>query len=653
MAGTRATVPVVHPNVLNADYHTDGISRKVMTADERIKLEGIEPGAKTGDMLESTYDPDANEANAFDLSNQYGSKPTDFATVADLLADTSLGYSAARRADQVAAGMIVNAQGFRYEVAASGATDHHVETAGGVKLYVLPVGVNRWYADAFAVPSDGVTDAAPRLNVMARAIGSVGAEVLFNGSGIYSIQSTVYWPRKHYLTLDGRGAKFLPARNTSFGSIATHMGLSAMNFGVTDVSFYYFKDHIEALPVIYNVTCRNMVWEGDFSGDPNTNDLVDPAKFTNANKALGFVNVANYLVEDCVFRNMSSHAVEVYATRGKNRVTRSLFETCRQHAIASIRNLILDSVQYTDYVARDEMLIDHCVFKNVAAFCADYHQKNASQYSGMEIAYCTITGNMGYVYKNQIMINGHRNDYFRMHHCYVKPNRTLLVPGVTFAMIIDDTSSEQIDIYDNVFIGLKYPLGRMRGWPGKRLSIRNNYIDYDAGGAVLSPIYQIADGAEFGNVGAVEYAEFVRNTVKAKEVSGLFIAATLTVGTVERFEVTDNHVDAVDVVTPYTFIGFPRARFVYVDRNKINISGTRTASGVVFADAASYGKYISFCDNWLSVIAASPTVLHFVADNGHMTGNTVLNGFVNLTALESRLMARNTGIKANNIVVAP
>lgn len=91
--------------------------------------------AGAGDMLESTYDPDANEANAFDLSNQYGDKPTEFATVADLLANASLGYSAARRADQVAAGMIVNAGGFRYEVAASGATDHHVETAGGIKLY--------------------------------------------------------------------------------------------------------------------------------------------------------------------------------------------------------------------------------------------------------------------------------------------------------------------------------------------------------------------------------------------------------------------------------------------------------------------------------------------------------------------------------------
>jgi len=51
MVATRATVPVVHPNVLNADYHSDGITNKVMTAEERIKLSGIEEGA---DVTDST-----------------------------------------------------------------------------------------------------------------------------------------------------------------------------------------------------------------------------------------------------------------------------------------------------------------------------------------------------------------------------------------------------------------------------------------------------------------------------------------------------------------------------------------------------------------------------------------------------------------------
>lgn len=53
-------------------------------------------------------------------------------TVADLLADTTLAYTG------VSAGDVVEAGGYRYQVAASGASDHHVTTAGGVKLYALP-----------------------------------------------------------------------------------------------------------------------------------------------------------------------------------------------------------------------------------------------------------------------------------------------------------------------------------------------------------------------------------------------------------------------------------------------------------------------------------------------------------------------------------
>lgn len=56
-------------------------------------------------------------------------------TVADLVADTRLAYSAGAAKHLVAAGDLVDAGGFRFEVAVSGASDHHVTTAGGVKLY--------------------------------------------------------------------------------------------------------------------------------------------------------------------------------------------------------------------------------------------------------------------------------------------------------------------------------------------------------------------------------------------------------------------------------------------------------------------------------------------------------------------------------------
>ena len=62
----------------------------------------------------------------------------EFETVAALLANSNLGYGSG--AGQVAAGDIIRTrkEDHAYEVAASGARDEHVQTAGGVRLYVLP-----------------------------------------------------------------------------------------------------------------------------------------------------------------------------------------------------------------------------------------------------------------------------------------------------------------------------------------------------------------------------------------------------------------------------------------------------------------------------------------------------------------------------------
>jgi hypothetical protein len=82
--------------------------------------------------------------------------------VATLLADTTLTYTAAQPGT-VAVGDIVRtrAEGFAYQVAASGASDHHVTTVGGVKLYVLAGA--RGY-DVRAVGVRGVSDPSDTLD---------------------------------------------------------------------------------------------------------------------------------------------------------------------------------------------------------------------------------------------------------------------------------------------------------------------------------------------------------------------------------------------------------------------------------------------------------------------------------------------------------
>lgn len=80
-------------------------------------------------------------------------------TVSSLLANTTLTYTAGQPG-VVSAGQYVRteAEGFSYQVAAAGATDQHVTTAGGVKLYVQADADGGASIDAFGAVGNGVTD---------------------------------------------------------------------------------------------------------------------------------------------------------------------------------------------------------------------------------------------------------------------------------------------------------------------------------------------------------------------------------------------------------------------------------------------------------------------------------------------------------------
>lgn len=105
--------------------------------------------------------------------------------VAALLADTALTYTAAQPGT-VTAGKIVRtrAEGFAYRVAASGASDHHVTTAGGVKLYVIPQ-FGAYSVRAFGAVGDGVSDdfaAIAKCRDVAQAPATIGNIVFPRGT---------------------------------------------------------------------------------------------------------------------------------------------------------------------------------------------------------------------------------------------------------------------------------------------------------------------------------------------------------------------------------------------------------------------------------------------------------------------------------------
>ena len=104
-------------------------------------VDDLIPAAAGGDEV-SDYSARHWASKSQDFAALAGSvaSPFSFKTLALALADTVLSYTAGAGKVLVAAGFLVGAGVFTYEVAASGASDHQLVTAEGVKLYARNIG---------------------------------------------------------------------------------------------------------------------------------------------------------------------------------------------------------------------------------------------------------------------------------------------------------------------------------------------------------------------------------------------------------------------------------------------------------------------------------------------------------------------------------
>jgi hypothetical protein len=198
---------------------------------------------------------------------QYVDPEVRFATVQALLASTTLprGVNA-----------VWEGGGYRYREAASNATDQHVTTAGGVKLYVLPLASGGYAVKAFGAVGDGVANDTTavhkclEVSVNTRAVFADGNYRVTSGytqsGGNVNIEGTS--PQRTVITLDSTAAD----------------------------SFFYSFQSLNRLTVLnMGFRCAQSVFDRRFFllGTPGANPaftvVFDHCAFTSVEKPINFV----------------------------------------------------------------------------------------------------------------------------------------------------------------------------------------------------------------------------------------------------------------------------------------------------------------------------------------------------------------------------
>jgi hypothetical protein len=134
----------------------------------------------------------------------------DFESVTSLLADTVLAYAGTGTEKAVAGNTVVTrSEGFSYEVAAAGATDQHVTTAGGVKLYVL-TGELGFNVKAFGAKGDGATNDTASIQAAANT-----ALPIFIPTGTFILSAAVTFTGVATVRGEGIGRSKLQWSNTN------------------------------------------------------------------------------------------------------------------------------------------------------------------------------------------------------------------------------------------------------------------------------------------------------------------------------------------------------------------------------------------------------------------------------------------------------
>jgi hypothetical protein len=232
-----------------------------------------------------------------------------FDTVSSLIADTTLTYSGGGPTS-VSTGKVVRTRlgadvgGFTYRVAASGASDHHITTAGGVKLYVADA--EPWL-DAFGADMTGATfsDAAwakfwsyLRANPTAAIAAGWGMKSARIGKGIIKLQNTLTPGSLNGTTVQGAGPLSTVIEWHSDSGTPLNLGVN-----IVPIFRYMCFRHVPQNADPTTWTCAVMVREGTGGGIMPLWEDVWVFRFAYADKNTGTVNNDRTHLTRCHFQD--------------------------------------------------------------------------------------------------------------------------------------------------------------------------------------------------------------------------------------------------------------------------------------------------------------------------------------------------------------
>lgn len=173
------------------------------------------------------------EGRADDIAALAGFR--DFSSLTVLLANSTLTYSVGTNTTVVVDEIIrTRTEGFSYRVAASGATNHHISTAGGIKLYVV-AGQSGYDVKAFGAKADGSDDSA----AIQKAI-NTGGTVRFPSGNYYAALLTQSTTGQRFFA-DGQVNIYKNANGTLLTSTGSYFEMQGLQF----VGTGYTGDNID------------------------------------------------------------------------------------------------------------------------------------------------------------------------------------------------------------------------------------------------------------------------------------------------------------------------------------------------------------------------------------------------------------------------